>query len=42
MLADDLGLDSDDLEAEEPPEGSLLKWNTIDGYISAIAELHSL
>jgi hypothetical protein len=40
MVADDLGLE--ELEAREPLEGSLLKWNTIDGYILAIAEIHSL
>jgi len=42
MVADDLGIDDVDPEAEEPTEGSLLKWTTIDGYISAIAELHGL
>ena len=42
MVADDLGIDGVDPEAEEPAEGSLLKWTTIDGYISAIAELHGL
>jgi hypothetical protein len=42
MLANDLGLDSNDLEAKEPLKGSLLKWNTISRYISAIAKLHGL
>jgi hypothetical protein len=40
MVADNLGLE--ELEAREPLEGSLLKWNTIDRYILAIAEIHSL
>jgi hypothetical protein len=40
MVADDLGLEEP--KAAEPLEGSLLKWNTIDRYISAIAEIHSL
>jgi hypothetical protein len=42
MVADDLGIDGINPEAEEPAEGSLLKWTTIYGYMSAIAELHGL
>jgi hypothetical protein len=40
MVANDLRLKG--LEAREPLEGSLLKWNTINRYILAIAEIHSL
>lgn len=40
MVASDLGLKG--LEAGELLEGSLLKWNTINGYILAIAKIHSL
>jgi hypothetical protein len=40
MVANDLGLK--ELKAKELLKGSLLKWNTINRYILAIAEIYSL